>query len=255
LRRSDRLFEIIQLLRVAARPLTAAHMADALEVTVRTVYRDVAALQARRVPIEGAPGLGYVLRRGFDLPPLMFTTEEIEAIAIGARLVRRTGDVGLQQAAESVLSKVQVILPDELRGHLAGATFLVSDAGAHSSPAVDVSEIREAIRARRKLRIIYVDEPGHRTHRTIRPVAVAYYVQATLIAAWCELRRDYRHFRTDRIAAVTVLDDSFSDEGGELLQGWLAQRPGSASRSIVAPCDRAADADDAKPTEPGKTIT
>jgi predicted DNA-binding transcriptional regulator YafY len=232
MRRSDRLFEIIQLLRVAKGPVTAAHLAEVLEVTVRTVYRDIAALQARRIPIEGAPGLGYVLRRGFDLPPLMFTTEEIEAIAVGVRLVRRTGDAGLQQAAESVLSKVQVVLPNELRAHLAGATFLVSEAGAQTSPAVDVAEIREAIRARRKLRVVYADEAGRRTHRTIRPVAVAYYVQATLIAAWCELREDYRHFRTDRIAALTVLDESFSDEDGLLLQNWLAQRAAGASRSL-----------------------
>src|SRR3954449_1695686 len=104
MRRSDRLFDIIQRLRAARRPLTAAALADELEVTVRTVYRDVATLQARRVPIEGAPGNGYVLRRGFDLPPLMFTTEEIEAIVVGARLVSRTGDPGLQDAAEGVLS-------------------------------------------------------------------------------------------------------------------------------------------------------
>src|SRR5206468_4728518 len=105
MRRADRLFDVIQVLRTAKQPVTAAALADELEVTVRTVYRDVATLQARRVPIEGAPGIGYVLRRGFDLPPLMFTIEEIEAIAVGARLVSRTGDPALQDAAESVLSK------------------------------------------------------------------------------------------------------------------------------------------------------
>src|SRR5246127_433811 len=111
MRRSDRLFDIIQRLRTARGPTTAAALADELEVTVRTVYRDVATLQARRVPIEGAPGLGYVLRRGFDLPPLMFNSEEIEAIAVGARLLSRTGDASLQDAANSVLSKVAVVLP------------------------------------------------------------------------------------------------------------------------------------------------
>lgn len=221
MRRSDRLFEIIQLLRVATRPLTAAGIAAAVEVNPRTVYRDIAALQARRVPIEGAPGLGYVLRRGFDLPPLMFTTEEIEAIVVGARLVRRTGDVGLQRAAENVLSKVQAVLPNDLRDHMIGETFLVSD---HGAQPVDVSHIREAIRERRKLRLVYVDEQGRRTRRVIRPIAVAYFVQATLIAAWCELRNDYRHFRTDRIAKLSVLDESFSDEADQLLQQWLARQ-------------------------------
>jgi predicted DNA-binding transcriptional regulator YafY len=115
MRRAERLFDIIQRLRTANRPMTAAALAGELEVTVHTVYRDVATLQARRVPIEGAAGIGYVLRRGFDLPPLMFTTEEIEAIVVGARLVSRTGDPGLQAAAEGVLSKVTVILPEALR--------------------------------------------------------------------------------------------------------------------------------------------
>ena len=118
LRRADRLFDIIQLLRTASRPVTAAALATKLEVTPRTIYRDVATLQARRVPIEGAPGLGYLLRRGFELPPLMFTREEIEAILVGARLLRRTGDVGLQDAAARVLSKVEVVLPEMLRDYL-----------------------------------------------------------------------------------------------------------------------------------------
>ncbi len=223
MRRSDRLFEIIQLLRSASRPLTAAGIAETLEVTTRTVYRDVAALQARRVPIEGAPGVGYVLRRGFDLPPLMFTMEEVEAIVVGARLVRRTGDAGLQQAAESVLSKVTVILPEVLRDHLTAPPFFVSDFGARSSPAVDLSGIRDAIRNMRKVCITYADEQGRRSRRTIWPVAVAYYVQATLVAAWCELRGDYRHFRTDRIVSAKVLDEVFPTEQSRLLQGWLEQ--------------------------------
>src|SRR5215813_7309886 len=130
MRRSDRLFDVIQRLRTATKPVTAAMMAAELEVTPRTVYRDIATLQARRVPIEGAPGIGYVLRRGFDLPPLMFTPDEIEAIAVGARLVRRTGDPSLQEAAERVLSKVTVVLPETLRDHLAEAPFFVSSSGA-----------------------------------------------------------------------------------------------------------------------------
>src|SRR5579871_2375950 len=130
MRRADRLFDIIQRLRTARAPVTAAALAEDLEVTPRTVYRDVATLQARRVPIEGAAGIGYVLRRGFDLPPLMFTPDEIEAIAVGARLVSRTGDAGLQDAAESVLSKVTVVLPERLRDQLTAPPFFVSASGA-----------------------------------------------------------------------------------------------------------------------------
>ena len=125
-RRTDRLFDIIQTLRVATNPVTAATLAEHLEVNIRTVYRDIATLQARRIPIEGAAGIGYVLRRGFDLPPLMFTADELDAIAVGARLVRRLRDPGLQDAADSVLAKITTILPDTLRRGIVDAPFYVS---------------------------------------------------------------------------------------------------------------------------------
>src|SRR6266702_2691985 len=153
MRRADRLFDIIQTLRAAPRPLTAAALAEKLEVTVRTIYRDVATLQARRVPIEGAPGVGYVLRKGFDLPPLMFTVDEVEAITVGARLVQRLRDSELQQAAKRVLDKVTVVLPESLRSHVAGAPFYVSGGNAVSPRGVDVAQVRSAIRDRRKMRI------------------------------------------------------------------------------------------------------
>src|SRR3984957_21002189 len=128
--RSDRLFDIIQALRGARKPMTAATLAEDLEVTPRTVYRDIATLQARRVPIEGAPGLGYVLRKGFDLPPLMFTVDEVEAITVGARLVQRLRDSELQQAAKRVLDKVTVVLPESLFSHFTGAPFYRSSGSA-----------------------------------------------------------------------------------------------------------------------------
>ena len=130
MRRADRLFDVIQVLRTARRPVTAATLAAELEVTVRTIYRDVAALQARRVPIEGAPGLGYVLRKGFDLPPLMFSIDEVEAIAVGARLVRRLRDAELQRAAGRVLDKVTAVLPDSLRAHMIDTPVFVSPGDA-----------------------------------------------------------------------------------------------------------------------------
>jgi predicted DNA-binding transcriptional regulator YafY len=230
MRRSDRLFDIIQRLRTARGPVTAAAMADELEVTVRTVYRDIATLQARRVPIEGAAGVGYMLRRGFDLPPLMFTVEEIEAIAVGARLVARTGDPGLQDAAESVLSKMTFVLPDELRAQLSSAPVFVSGSGAPVPERIDLSTVRQAIRNERKLYIAYVDEKGARTERTIWPIVVAYYVQATLIGAWCELRRDYRHFRADRIASLAVLRERYPSDNGRLMAEWLALRQNERER-------------------------
>jgi predicted DNA-binding transcriptional regulator YafY len=219
MRRADRLFDIIQLLRTATAPVTAATLAAELEVTPRTIYRDVATLQARRVPIEGAAGLGYVLRRGFDLPPLMFTSDEIEAIVVGARLLRRTGDVGLQEAAARVLSKVEVVLPEALRASLVSPTVFVSGRGAPAG--ADLSVIRAAIRDERKLRIDYADEQGRASSRTIWPFAVAYYVEATLIGAWCELRQDFRHFRADRVQALTVLDVGLPVPGRTLMADWL----------------------------------
>ncbi len=222
--RGDRLFDLIQLLRTASGPLTAAAIAAELEVTPRTIYRDVATLQARRVPIEGAAGIGYVLRPGFDLPPLMFSMEEAEAIAVGARLVRRTGDPGLQAAAESVLAKIKDVVPDTLRAHLAAPPFFVSAAGAESPTSADLPAIRAAIREARKLRIAYADGRGGTTHRTIWPLAVAYYVQATLVYGWCELRRDYRHFRADRITAFELLEERYPPASRAIMPDWLAAR-------------------------------
>ena len=222
MRRADRLFDIIQALRTARRPVTAAALAEQLEVTVRTIYRDIAALQGSRVPIEGAPGLGYVLRRGYDLPPLMFTSEEADAIAIGVRLLRRLRDPKLQQAAESVLAKLAVVVPEPLQLHLASAPIYVSDGDAPPATGVDPAELRSAIHDARKVVITYIDETGHRTRRTVRPSAMAYYVDVTLLGGWCELRNDFRNFRVDRISNAQLLDERFLAESGKLMAEWLA---------------------------------
>jgi predicted DNA-binding transcriptional regulator YafY len=224
IRRADRLFDILRILRAATQPVTAATIADELEVTVRTIYRDIATLQARRIPIEGAAGIGYVLRRGFDLPPLMFTEDEAEAIAIGARMLARTGDPGLQKAAESVLSKVTLVVPDLLRDYLNAAPVYVSKSGAPVPARRDLpATIRHAIRDGYKMRIAYEDGDGRQTLRVIQPFAVAYYVEATLICAWCELRNGIRHFRTDRVVSADVLDEAFTIPEA-VIAGWLAER-------------------------------
>ena len=222
MRRADRLFDIIQQLRVATHPLTAAALADELEVTPRTIYRDIASLQASRVPIEGAPGIGYVLRRGFDLPPLMFSADEIDAIVVGVRHVRRLRDPKLQQAAESALTKLTAVVPEGLRSHLRVSPFYVSEGSAPAVPGIDLAEARDAIHSAHKISITYVDEKDQRTERTICPIAMAYYVDVTVIAAWCELRQDFRHFRLDRIASARVLDDRFTSESTRLTVEWMA---------------------------------
>jgi predicted DNA-binding transcriptional regulator YafY len=222
MRRADRLFDILQTLRVAGRPMTAATLAQQLEVTVRTVYRDIATLQARRIPIEGAAGIGYVLRRGFDLPPLMFTADEVDAIVVGARLVSRLRDPGLQDAANSVLAKVATALPEALRSGMMAAPFFVSSGDAEMPMGVDLAQLRRAIRETRKVRITYLDAQGRQSERLVWPVAMAYYVDVTVLGAWCELRNDFRHFRVERIVTSTILDDRFSTGGGKLMEQWFA---------------------------------
>src|SRR6201981_3450937 len=231
MRRADRLFDIIQALRTTPHPVTAAALAEQLEVTVRTIYRDIAALQGSRVPIEGAPGLGYVLRRGFDLPPLMFTTEEVDAIAIGVRLLRRLRDPKPRQAAESGRGQLALVVPPPLQSQLVKAPLYVSDGGAPAISGIDLSGLRNAIRESRKLAIAYVDEEGRRTERTIWPIAMAYYVDVTLVGAWCELRNDFRHFRVDRILTSHLLDERFSADSGRLTDEWLALQKDRAHAS------------------------
>lgn len=230
MRRADRLFDIIQILRSTRKPVTADHIAAQLEVATRTIYRDIATLQASRVPIEGEAGVGYMLRAGFDLPPLMFSSDETEALLVGMSLLRRTSDKGLHAAAESVLAKVEAVLPGDRKAPLSIRPFYVCDYGAEPSPLIDLAEIRKVIRDSRKLHIEYQDAEGRETTRTIWPIAVAYYVEVELICAWCELREDFRHFRVDRISSITFLEDSFADSGRHLVDEWMAATDGRRGR-------------------------
>jgi len=221
MRPAERLFDIIQLLRGRARPLSAAAIAARLEVSARTIYRDIASLQASGVPVESAAGFGYVLGPGYDLPPLMFTPEEFQTIAVALDLVRRTGDAGLQAAAAGVRAKLAAIRPPA-RGAMVEAPYYVWTRGAPGSSVVCFSEVREAIRAGRKLRLDYRDRDGGESCRIVWPIAIAYYAESTIIGAWCELRGDYRHFRADRVRDLAVLAETCPADGRALLAGWLA---------------------------------
>lgn len=221
--RASRLFEIIQMLRAARGPVIAADIARALEVTPRTVYRDIVTLQAMRVPIEGAAGVGYLLRAGYDLPPLNFTVEESEAIVVGLSLLTRTGDTGLIRAAKTVAGKIAMVAPHG--GELGGANRLhVSDWGAGEPGGADPSLLRAAIREARKLRLHYRDVNGADTVRTVLPVAVIYYVEVIVLAAWCELRQGFRHFRADRVLSCEALAETFAGRATELRACWEAER-------------------------------
>jgi predicted DNA-binding transcriptional regulator YafY len=208
------MFEIIQILRNAANPLTALQIATELEVTKRTVYRDIAALQAMRVPVEGAAGVGYVMRSGYDLPPINFDVEEAEAITVGLALIARTGDGGLIRAARSAAQK----LNDKTK---LSRTVFASTWGVDEPAVIDLSTVRMAIREERKLSIGYQNADGIATHRIIWPIAIAYHSEVIMIAAWCELRQSLRHFRPDRVSAYEVLDASFVGEGDTLRQEWI----------------------------------
>lgn len=218
--RSTRLFEIIQILRAANSPVTAQKIADALEITPRTVYRDMAALQAMRLPIEGEAGIGYVMRSGFDLPPLMFTQEEVEAIAVGLSLIGRTGDRDLEKSAESVASKIAEVLPDEAQR---SAPLRASRWNDIPVSRTEPKTLRRFIRNEEELSITYVDLNEKRTIRTVKPLALVYYIDAVLLAAWCDLRQDFRHFRIDRIQTCKPTGQRFTGHGASLVQRWEQQ--------------------------------
>ena len=222
MRRADRLFELIHLLRRARRAITAAQLAETLEVAPRTIYRDIAALMATGVPIDGAAGVGYIMRPGYDLPPLMFDREEVEAVAVGLQLLTRTGDRDLQVAARRVAAKIAGVLPELRADELDDGRFVVSGFGAPT--AADMGMLRSAVRDRRRLAIVYRDEREKLTERTCLPLAVIYYIEATVLAAWCELRDDFRHFRADRIVACHETGDGFVDLAPQLRRDWRVER-------------------------------
>lgn len=215
--RSTRLFEIIQILRHAKAPMTAQAIAESLEVAKRTVYRDMAVLQAMRLPIEGEAGVGYVMRAGFDLPPLMFTPEETEAIIVGLALLGRTGDRGLEQAAERAASKISDVLPGDAQ---TPASLHVSKWNRIPESRVAVRNLRHFIREDAELEIAYVDLKGRRTNRTIRPLALIYYIEAVVVAAWCDLRHGFRHFRVERIDECRPTGNCFSESATRLREAW-----------------------------------
>ena len=222
MRRAERLFQIIQILRRSTRPVTAAALAAELETSKRSVYRDVAALIGQRVPIRGEAGFGYVLEGGFDLPPLMLTTEEVEAAVLGAQWVVGHGDTALAHAARDLIAKISASVPDSLRP-------LIQDSAACTPPAwnmpadgLDVALARAWARKGRKIAIVYRDKNGEVSERTVWPVAIAYFDAARILVAWCELRQDFRDFRADRIVGADFLDDRFPCRPTDLRRRWMA---------------------------------
>jgi predicted DNA-binding transcriptional regulator YafY len=222
MRRADRLFRIVQLLRRRRTVVTAAQIAGKLEISERTVYRDLRDLVTSGTPIDGEAGVGYRLRPGYDLPPLMFDREEIQALVLGARIVAQFGDPALARASESILSKVAGVLPPELEPLLADTRLFVPNTRSRARSAAGLAVAREALVAQRRIRLTYANERGEETERTIRPLGVFFWGKTWTLAAWCELRVGFRNFRLDRISAATI-GERFEEEPGRTLRDMLTQ--------------------------------
>lgn len=220
MRRADRLFQIIQILRGAKQPVTARALSEELEISMRTVYRDIADLMAQRVPISGEAGIGYALGRHYDMPPLMLTPDELEAAVLGAQWVAQRSDLALARAARDLIAKISAAVPDGLRPYLTEPT--VSTPPPHAAPAdmVNIVQVREWIRLGRKLRIGYRDEGGRTSKRTIWPLLIGYADSVRLLAAWCELRQEFRHFRMDRITDTVFIGEPYGVQRRTLMARW-----------------------------------
>ena len=221
MRRADRLFRIVQSLR-SDRSVTAAELARMLEVSGRTVYRDIRDLSLSGVPVIAEPGVGYRLMEGFRLPPLMFEEEELEALLLGMRMVGVWSDPALGGAAERAVAKIEAVLPERLRAELSRNVLLVPDFVAETAVGEVLAPLREAVRARAKVHFHYRRADGEPSARTVRPLGLAYWGRAWTLVAWCELRDDFRHFRLDRLAHLVETGERFADEAGRRLEDFLA---------------------------------
>jgi predicted DNA-binding transcriptional regulator YafY len=220
MRRADRLFQIIQFIR-RHHVTTAAALAEALEVSERTVYRDIRDLVLSGVPIEGEAGVGYVLRKGFDLPPLMFTRDEVEALVLGTRVVSSWADAGLGKAAESALDRIAAALPDELRMRLLESRLFAPGFHVREEVVERLGVLREATTVKRKVWLEYRDVSEARTERAVRPLGLSFFGSTWMLTAWCELRNDFRNFRLDRVESLRLLNEVFVEEPGKTWEDYV----------------------------------
>lgn len=216
MRRADRLFQIVQLIR-SRRLTTAAFVSERLEISQRSVYRDIAALQAQGVPIEGEAGVGYRMRRGFDLPPLMFTVREAEALVASVRVAQSRIDTELAARAEDALAKILGALPTAERIAAETLSVYAMSVGPDNATRLRLAQLRHATDAKFKIGLEYLDLKDAISRRVVRPLACFYWGEVWTLAAWCEQRHDFRNFRVDRIRTLDVLDERFRDEPGRSL--------------------------------------
>jgi predicted DNA-binding transcriptional regulator YafY len=226
MRRADRLFQIVQTIR-GRRLTTAAHLAQRLEVSERTIYRDIADLQTQGVPIEGEAGVGYRLGKGFDLPPLMFTTQEAQALVAAVRIAQSWLDPALAAASVDALSRVMSVLPSAERAAAESLLIIVPSVGLEPGTQRLLQQLREAAQTKHLAHITYRDAKDASSERTVRPLGVFYWGAVWTLAAWCEVREGFRSFRIDRIETLDVLERHFADEPDKTLADLLRKvRPG-----------------------------
>ncbi|MDB5469755.1 MAG: Transcriptional regulator [Caulobacter sp.] len=224
LSRAQRLLDLIQALRRHRRAVAGAVLAEELGVSLRTLYRDIDTLKAQGAHIEGEAGVGYVLRSGFMLPPLMFSEEEIEALVLGSRWVSQRADGALAKAAQNVLAKIGAVLPEDLKAGIEASGLLIGPGKPIAAGGAELAALRQAIRSERRMRIAYADEAGSVTSRTVWPFVLAFYDRVRVVAAWCEMRQGYRHFRTDRITVLEVTPQRYPRRRAALLKEWRTLR-------------------------------
>jgi predicted DNA-binding transcriptional regulator YafY len=220
MRRADRLFRIVQFLRVG-RMITARRLAEKLQVSERTIYRDVHDLQLSGMPIEGEAGIGYLLRQDFDIPPLMFTRSEIEALVLGARMVRAWGGAEQGEAAAQALNKIEAVLPAELRDKVDETLLYAPGFKMGAELKRDVDQLNKAASERRFIEFDYAREDGERSSRRVRPLGLYFWGGVWTLASWCEMRKDFRNFRADRMAGLQILEQQFPADPGKSLRAFI----------------------------------
>lgn len=221
MRRADRLFLLIHALRGRRQAITAQQLAQTLEVSLRTVYRDVADLQRSGVPIEGEAGVGYVLRKGADIPPLMFSPDELEALIVGSRFVRAFGGERLGRGATAALLKIEAVLPPELRDRAARTRIFAPELGNRLETSGVIDALYTAVQSRQVLQLTYRDNESRASERAIEPLCLSFWGGSWTLGAWCRLRADFRSFRPDRIVAQAATGEIFAADETRGLNAYL----------------------------------
>ena len=226
MRRADRLFRIVEYLKARRQAVTADKLANELDVSVRTIYRDIADLCQSSVPIIGETGIGYILDRDYTVRPLIFDVEELDALALGAQMVRSWGDREIAKSARCAIDKITAVLPETLRAEILQTALFSPPSQAKVPITVDFTALRRAVRTRNKVAFHYEALDGKKTHRLVRPLCLAFFGPVWLFAAWCETRKDFRNFRLDRMTRLKVSDEKFADDTGKRLIDYKRQNFG-----------------------------